>query len=108
MKALLAILSLPLLLVLSSCGDSDDPTRGIKEGSQVIYQYAKGTAAYDSVSGVIGSGSTSYWLVSKTDQTVTVRSDSAFSRGDSVEAKSDIDWMEKVKDSKPMPRKAVE
>ena len=97
-KALLAILSLPLLLVLSSCGDSDDPTRGIRKGTQVVYCWKKSAKRGD-VYGI----KRPVWLSDKSENTITLRPLDGI---DVVFSKSDIEWMEKAKDRKRMPKKA--
>ena len=99
-KILLAILSLPLLLVLSSCGDSDDPTRGIRKGTQVVYCWTKGSKKGD----VFGGGYP-VWLSDKSENSITLRMADGT---DYVYSKSDIEWMEKAKDRKPMPKREGE
>ena len=103
MKKLLAILSLPLLLVLSSCGDSD-PTRGISNGTQVVYRDLD-IIGHDVVYGKSDPQSKfdkSIWLVGQSENTITVRFANGF---ESVVPKSNIVWMKKAKDPKPMPPK---
>ena len=103
MKALLAILSLPLLLVLSSCGDSD-PTRGISKGTQVIYRHID-IIGHDTVYGKPHPRfDHSIWLADKDDNAVTVR----WANGmEHVHAKSEVVWMKEAKDPKPMPPKKI-
>tara|TARA_B100000579_G_C22331003_1_gene620516 strand:+ start:30 stop:329 length:300 start_codon:yes stop_codon:yes gene_type:complete len=97
-KALLAILSLPLLLVLSSCGDSDDPTRGIEEGFQVLYCW-KGEE--DRVLGVKDP----LWLSDKTKSSFTVRTSNG---EEDTYSKSELLWMEEVIMREPMPKREGE
>ena len=98
MKILLENLSLPLLFVLSGCGDSDDSTRGIRKGTQVVYCW-KGEE--DKVLGVEWP----LWLSDKTENTVTVRTQDKVYL---TYSKSESAWMEKAKDSKPMPKREGE
>ena len=106
MKTLLAILSIPLLLVLSGCGDSDDPARGISNGTQVVYRYLD-IIGHDVVYGKSDPQSKfdkSTWLVGQSENTITVRGSLGI---DHVHEKSDIVWMKEAKDPKPMPPKKI-
>ena len=98
MKALLTNLSLPLLLVLSSCGDSDDPTRGIKERFQVLYCW-KGEQDR-----VLGEKDP-LWLSDKTKNSFTVRSSNG---EEDTYSKSELLWMEEVIMREPMPKREGE
>ena len=106
MKTLLAILSIPLLLVLSGCGGSDDPARGISNGTQVVYRYLD-IIGHDIVYGKSDPQSKfdkRIWLVSQSEDTITKRFANGF---EAVVLKSDIVWMKKAKDPKPMPPKKI-
>jgi len=105
-KTLLAILSIPLLLVLSGCGGSDDPARGISNGTQVVYRDPD-IIGHDVVYGKSDPQSKfdkSIWLVGQSENTITVRFANGF---ESVIPKSNIVWMKEAKDPKPMPPKKI-
>jgi hypothetical protein len=84
-------------LFLSGC--DSDPTRGIREGTQIVYGY-KVLNGSDRVSGK----TTPRWLAEKTKHTVTFRSDDGY---DLVKPKSEVLWIEKAKRRKRMPGKKV-
>ena len=106
MKTLLAILSIPLLLILSGCGGSDDPAIGISNGTQVVFRYLD-ILDHDVIYGKSDPQSKfdkSIWLVVQSEDTITVR----FANGwDSVIPKEYVVWMKKAKDPKPMPPKKI-